>query len=114
MSSALEVLSTLLERVMQTIPANRLVLLGFSQGACLTLEFAARNARGKRPRGMKQILKDGAQILGFFAARNARGKRPRGMQQVLELKRIKRMTFGSRAKRARRAASQRNWSVRTN
>ena len=30
---------------MQTIPANRVVLLGFSQGACLTLEFAARNAR---------------------------------------------------------------------
>lgn len=45
LSSALEVLSTLLERVMQTIPADRVVLLGFSQGACLTLEFAARNAR---------------------------------------------------------------------
>ena len=28
-----------------TIPAHRVVLLGFSQGACLTLEFAARHAR---------------------------------------------------------------------
>ncbi len=27
------------------IPAERIVLLGFSQGACLTLEFAARHAR---------------------------------------------------------------------
>ena len=27
------------------IPAERVILLGFSQGACLTLEFAARNAR---------------------------------------------------------------------
>src|SRR6266568_5352836 len=45
LSSALEVLSALLGRVMKTIPADRVVLLGFSQGACLTLEFAARNAR---------------------------------------------------------------------
>jgi predicted esterase len=27
------------------IPPERTILLGFSQGACLTLEFAARNAR---------------------------------------------------------------------
>jgi predicted esterase len=27
------------------VPADRVVLLGFSQGACLTLEFAARSAR---------------------------------------------------------------------
>ena len=27
------------------LPAERVVLLGFSQGACLTLEFAARHAR---------------------------------------------------------------------
>ena len=27
------------------LPAERIVLLGFSQGACLSLEFAARNAR---------------------------------------------------------------------
>jgi phospholipase/carboxylesterase len=45
LSSALQILSSLLARVESTIPAGRLVLLGFSQGACLTLEFAARHAR---------------------------------------------------------------------
>jgi predicted esterase len=45
LSSALETLATLLATVEKTIPASRVVLLGFSQGACLTLEFAARNAR---------------------------------------------------------------------
>jgi predicted esterase len=45
LSSALEILDSLLENVVATIPAQRVVLLGFSQGACLTLEFAARHAR---------------------------------------------------------------------
>jgi phospholipase/carboxylesterase len=45
LSSALEVLASLLRTVEATIPAERIVLLGFSQGACLTLEFAARHAR---------------------------------------------------------------------
>jgi predicted esterase len=45
LSSALEVLETLLARVEETIPHERVILLGFSQGACLTLEFAARHAR---------------------------------------------------------------------
>src|ERR1700674_1856493 len=45
LSSALEVIEKLLARVEETIPAERVILLGFSQGACLTLEFAARNAR---------------------------------------------------------------------
>lgn len=45
LSSALETVETLLARVEETIPAQRVVLLGFSQGACLTLEFAARHAR---------------------------------------------------------------------
>jgi phospholipase/carboxylesterase len=45
LSSALEVVQTLLARVQETIPAERVILLGFSQGACLTLEFAARYAR---------------------------------------------------------------------
>lgn len=45
LSSALEVLASLLASVEQTIPADRVILLGFSQGACLTLEFAARHAR---------------------------------------------------------------------
>jgi len=45
LSSALDVVATVLARVEETIPAHRVILLGFSQGACLTLEFAARNAR---------------------------------------------------------------------
>ena len=45
LSSALEVLEGLLARVEASVPAERVILLGFSQGACLTLEFAARHAR---------------------------------------------------------------------
>jgi predicted esterase len=45
LSSALEVLASLLASVEKTIPADRMILLGFSQGACLALEFAARHAR---------------------------------------------------------------------
>jgi predicted esterase len=45
LSSALELLDSLLETVVTTVPAERVILLGFSQGACLTLEFAARHAR---------------------------------------------------------------------
>ncbi len=39
LSSALHVLSSLVAKVGTTVPAGRLVLLGFSQGACLALEF---------------------------------------------------------------------------
>jgi len=45
LSSALGVLEALLARVEAAVPAQRIILLGFSQGACLTLEFAARHAR---------------------------------------------------------------------
>jgi len=45
LSSALSVLESLVERVVVHVPHERLVLLGFSQGACLMLEFAARHAR---------------------------------------------------------------------
>jgi predicted esterase len=45
LSSALEVLASLVASIEKTIPAERVILLGFSQGACLTLEFAARHAR---------------------------------------------------------------------
>ena len=45
LSSALQILASLVAKVEATVPAGRLVLLGFSQGACLTLEFAARHAR---------------------------------------------------------------------
>ncbi len=46
LSSALDMLARLLERVMKAgVPPSKVVLLGFSQGACLTSEFAARHAR---------------------------------------------------------------------
>jgi predicted esterase len=45
LSSALGVLESVLARVEASVPAERVILLGFSQGACLTLEFAARHAR---------------------------------------------------------------------
>jgi predicted esterase len=45
LSAALGVLEDLLAKVEAHVPAQRVVLLGFSQGACLTLEFAARHAR---------------------------------------------------------------------
>jgi phospholipase/carboxylesterase len=45
LSSALAVLSDLLNQIAAAgIPPERTFLLGFSQGACLTLEFVARNA----------------------------------------------------------------------
>ena len=45
LSAALEMISNLVERAEASVPAQRMVLLGFSQGACLTLEWAVRNAR---------------------------------------------------------------------
>jgi predicted esterase len=45
LSSALAVIASLLEEVRERLPAEKIVLGGFSQGACLALEFAARNPR---------------------------------------------------------------------
>ena len=46
LSSALTVIGELMSFVESSgIPPERTMLLGFSQGACLALEFAARNAR---------------------------------------------------------------------
>lgn len=46
LSSALRMLETLLERLgKEGFTSGRVVLLGFSQGACLALEYAARHAR---------------------------------------------------------------------
>ncbi len=46
LSSALAVLAEVLARVNKAgLPAERTMLLGFSQGACVTLEFVARHAR---------------------------------------------------------------------
>jgi predicted esterase len=45
-SSALEVIDRLIARVNAAgIPTERVMLLGFSQGACLALEYAARHAQ---------------------------------------------------------------------
>lgn len=46
LSSALGFVGDVFTQIVNAgIPAERIMLLGFSQGACLTLEFAARNAR---------------------------------------------------------------------
>ncbi len=46
LSSALAAVGGVLDRLEEAgIPPERIILLGFSQGACLALEFAARHAR---------------------------------------------------------------------
>ena len=46
LSSAMDTLAAIMERLDSAgIPAERTILLGFSQGACLVLEFAARHVR---------------------------------------------------------------------
>jgi phospholipase/carboxylesterase len=46
LSSGLALIASLLEQVNNVgIPAERVVIVGFSQGACLSLEFVARHAR---------------------------------------------------------------------
>jgi phospholipase/carboxylesterase len=46
LSSALGFVADVLSEIINAgIPSERIMLLGFSQGACLTLEYAARNAR---------------------------------------------------------------------
>jgi phospholipase/carboxylesterase len=45
LSAALEMISRLVERVEATLPVHRMVMVGFSQGACLALEWCAQNAR---------------------------------------------------------------------
>ena len=46
LSSGLAVIASILAQLAEAgIPAERTILLGFSQGACLSLEFAARNAQ---------------------------------------------------------------------
>ena len=45
LSSAFDRLDQVLARVEEHVPAGQVVLLGFSQGACLTLEYVARHAR---------------------------------------------------------------------
>lgn len=46
LSSGLALIASLLDRVSEAgIPPERVVIVGFSQGACLSLEFVARHAR---------------------------------------------------------------------
>ena len=46
LTSALLLMGDILDKIIKAgIPPERVILLGFSQGACLALEFAARNAR---------------------------------------------------------------------
>jgi phospholipase/carboxylesterase len=46
LSSALAFIADVLAEIINAgIPHDKIILLGFSQGACLTLEFAARNAQ---------------------------------------------------------------------
>jgi phospholipase/carboxylesterase len=46
LSSALAFVDSLVTQIVHAgIPPTRIMLLGFSQGACLTLEYTARNAR---------------------------------------------------------------------
>ena len=46
LASALRLLGSVVDHVTSAgLPAERLMILGFSQGACLTLEFTARNPR---------------------------------------------------------------------
>ena len=46
LSSALKFVNDVFTEIINAgIPAERIILLGFSQGACLALEFVARNAR---------------------------------------------------------------------
>ena len=46
LSSGLAVIASILVHLAEAgIPTERTILLGFSQGACLALEFAARNAQ---------------------------------------------------------------------
>ena len=45
LSAALDMVTSLVATLEATVPAQRIVLLGFSQGGCLALEWAARHAR---------------------------------------------------------------------
>jgi predicted esterase len=45
-TSGIEVIGSVIDSIVAAgIPAERIMLLGFSQGACLSLEYAARNAK---------------------------------------------------------------------
>lgn len=45
LTAALGTVSKLFAQILETVPAERVVVLGFSQGGCLALEWAARHAQ---------------------------------------------------------------------
>jgi phospholipase/carboxylesterase len=45
LDSAINLLSSLISELEEQIPAHQIYIMGFSQGACLTAEVSARNAR---------------------------------------------------------------------
>lgn len=45
LTQSLGVVDAMVEEVMRILPCERIALLGFSQGACLALEYALRNPR---------------------------------------------------------------------
>jgi phospholipase/carboxylesterase len=45
LTSAVETVRRLIDEVEKYLPSSKIYIMGFSQGACLSLEFAARHAR---------------------------------------------------------------------
>ncbi len=79
LGSALSVLGELLDRVAEAgIPPERTGLLGFSQGACLALEFARRRARR-----LGAVIGLSGGLIGDTVAPPPAGARPFGGMPVL-------------------------------
>jgi phospholipase/carboxylesterase len=80
LSSALSVLGDLVDRLVgDGLPAERIALLGFSQGACLALEFALRRAQR-----LGAVLGLSGGLIGDKVAPPSAGVRPlQGMPVLL-------------------------------
>lgn len=79
LSSALTLVDTIVKKVLSdAMPAERLVIGGFSQGACLALEYAARNPR---PYGAVVALSGG--LIGETLDMSRYGKDMSGMTVFL-------------------------------
>jgi predicted esterase len=79
LSSALSVLGDLVDRVIGNgLPAERIALFGFSQGACLALEFAVRRAQR-----LGAVIGLSGGLIGETVARKIAGPRPLDGMPVL-------------------------------
>lgn len=79
LSSALSVLDGLVDRLAgEGVPAERVALLGFSQGACLALEYALRRARR-----LGAVIGLSGGLIGDAVAPPPAGARPFGGMPVL-------------------------------